>query len=108
MGTDPVKQVMLMVVSLDNPEHRAEAEDEDGGTEDDGYRTETTDTSKPAEEFLEKHPTAKIVVVIDTHCLENGYFVWTGDSKGELQACSLLTVSVTYRQITPSSHIHRS
>ena len=43
--------------------------------------------------FLQEHPMAKIVVIIDTHCLENGAFVYTGSSPGTYEACSLKTVS---------------
>jgi len=46
-----------------------------------------------AEHFLNAHPMAKIVVIVDTHCLENGFFVWTGNSEDEYRACSLLEVS---------------
>ena len=42
--------------------------------------------------FLKKHPTAKIVLVVDTHCLqETGGFVWQG-SKDEVRACALWEV----------------
>ena len=43
-------------------------------------------------EFLEKYPLAKIVIVIDTHCLqETGGFVW-GGAGTELEACTLWEV----------------
>lgn len=42
--------------------------------------------------FLGKHTTAKIIVVIDTHSLENGRFVYTGDTPGTYEACSLFEV----------------
>jgi hypothetical protein len=45
-------------------------------------------------EFLEANPYAKIVVIIDTHAAENGYFVWAKDANGDYQACSLLEVGV--------------
>lgn len=50
--------------------------------------------SSLAEHFLKKHPTAKIVVVIDTHCFDSGWFIWTGDSPETYQSCSLLEVSM--------------
>jgi len=50
---------------------------------------------KEVKEFLEKHKTAKIVVIIDTHCLDNGRFVWTGDSPQTYQACPLYSVSLS-------------
>lgn len=44
--------------------------------------------------FLKRHPTAKIVLIIDTHCLrETGLFVWGGHDAASYQACSLLSVS---------------
>ena len=46
-----------------------------------------------AEKFLMTYPMVKIIVIVDTHCLENGYFVWTGDSPEDYRACSLLEVS---------------
>jgi len=46
--------------------------------------------------FLEKHETAKIVVTIDTHCVEdNGLLVWTdADANGLLGVCTLAKVGV--------------
>jgi len=55
----------------------------------------TTDLSV-AEAFLEKHSTAKIVFIVDTHCLDNGYFVYKGASPKTYEACSLLEVSMLY------------
>ena len=51
----------------------------------------THDTSY-AERFLEAHPMAKIVVVVDTHCLDNGTFVWKGATPSEYTSCTLLEV----------------
>lgn len=48
---------------------------------------------KEVKAFLRKYESAKIVVIIDTHCLENGRFVWTGDSPTTYQACDLHSVS---------------
>ena len=53
-----------------------------------------TETSNEAETFLKRHRTAKIVVIIDTHCLdENGAFVYTGHSPDTYKACLLPEVS---------------
>jgi hypothetical protein len=42
--------------------------------------------------FLATHPSAKIVLVVDTHCLqETGAFVWAG-AKDETLACTLWEV----------------
>jgi hypothetical protein len=61
----------------------------------DGYRASniiTADASERAETFLEVHPTAKIIVVIDTHSLDNGFLLWRGTAASNYQACSLLEV----------------
>ena len=44
--------------------------------------------------FLKKFTSPKMVVIIDTHCLENGYFVWSGDSSENYQTCSMKEVCV--------------
>lgn len=49
---------------------------------------------KEVTDFLKKYTTAKIVVVIDTHCLDNGQFVWTGNSPKEYEACPLSEESI--------------
>lgn len=51
--------------------------------------------------FLERFTTANIVVVIETHCMENGCFVWTGESADTYKACSLFEVSSYFH---PSHH----
>jgi hypothetical protein len=56
---------------------------------------ELKDTSKGVANFLTKYPSARIIVVIDTHCLDNGYFVYTGTSPATYLACSLQEVSAT-------------
>jgi hypothetical protein len=57
-------------------------------------RYEKSHDTSLAEVFLKAHPMAKIVVIIDTHCLENGTFVWSGDTPVELKSCTLLEVGV--------------
>lgn len=44
--------------------------------------------------FLERYKTAKIIYVIDTHALDNGFLVWKGTKPKNFQACSLDEVSV--------------
>lgn len=44
------------------------------------------------DKFLTHYPTAKIIIVVETHCLENGRFVWTGEFPTTYEACSLLEV----------------
>jgi hypothetical protein len=46
-----------------------------------------------AGDFLKEHETAKIIVTIDTHCLEeNGLLVYSDEDLANLGACSLETV----------------
>ncbi|KAF9779587.1 hypothetical protein BJ322DRAFT_1113387 [Thelephora terrestris] len=59
--------------------------------DDDGRFTWSNDTSL-AEEFLNAHKSAKIVVAIDTHSADNGYFIWTGSTAETYRACSLLEI----------------
>jgi hypothetical protein len=58
-----------------------------------------------AKKFLHKHPTAKIVIIIDTHCLENGAFVWNGNSPTSYEACSLYEVSAAYNLTSSPPHL---
>jgi len=45
--------------------------------------------------FLTEHETAKIIVTIDTHCLEeNGLLVYSDADVTNLEACSLETVGI--------------
>lgn len=73
-----------MDISLDGEDAEEESDDIE----------ESQNPNKDAKDFLRKNPTAKIVVVIDTHCLENGAFVWTGDSPTSYQACFLAEVRI--------------
>jgi len=54
------------------------------------YKT-TTDLSV-AETFLKTHSTAKIVFIVNTHSLPDGFFVYVGDSPDTYKSCSLLEV----------------
>ena len=47
--------------------------------------------------FLRAHPVAKIVVVINMHCIDNGAFVYAGNNPNTYKACSLLEVSLPKR-----------
>ena len=50
--------------------------------------------------FLSQHPTAKIIIIIDTHSVENGAFAWTRNPKdpaGTFMTCYLYEVSEQYR-----------
>lgn len=54
--------------------------------------TQPPDGPSMAEAFVAAHPSAKLVFIIDTHCLENGHFVWTGKTPQDLSACELIEV----------------
>lgn len=62
-----------------------------------GKQRRTPKDTSPAEQFLVAHESAKIVVIVDTHCIESGFFVWTGEGAADWKACSLLEVSMLYR-----------
>ena len=55
---------------------------------------ELMDLVVEARDFLAKHSLAKILIVIDIHCLENGAFIWKGNTPVSYQGCSLLEVSL--------------
>jgi hypothetical protein len=70
-----------------------------------------TKTSSPemVEVFMTDNPMAKIIIVIDTHCLDNGFFVWTGENATKnFQSCSLLEVSLTRLTNFYHSRLRRS
>jgi hypothetical protein len=56
-----------------------------------------------AERFLKRFPTAKIVIILDTHSVENGAFVWSGSSPETYRTCYMLEV----RARLPATHDHR-
>jgi len=68
------------------------------GPEDEAY--DVTDDPGAAMAFLKARPTAKIVIVIDTHCLENGFFTYVGDDPVSLRGCSLLEVCPALNPLT--------
>ena len=54
-----------------------------------------------AERFLQHHSTVKIVVIVDTHCVENGYFAWNKNGGGDYESCSLFEVSSSTLSFSP-------
>ena len=92
---DDQQQILLMEVALDTSTKSA-AEDNSYG---DGKSTVVTQSPKSAEVFLREHPSAKIIVIIDTHCLNNGFFVWKGTSAANYAACSLAEVHSAHHPI---------
>ena len=71
---------------------------------DDHYNTSEDPTL--AVEFLKKHVTAKILFIVDTHSLDNGCFVYAGDSPMTYEACSLLEVGPSFHRALPASNFH--
>jgi hypothetical protein len=50
-----------------------------------------------ADDFLKWHPTAKIIVVVDTHCLdETGFFIWGGTDAASYKASCLEDVCTVW------------
>lgn len=44
-------------------------------------------------DFLNQNETAKIIYIIDTHSLDNGFLAYTGETPQDYMACSLEEVS---------------
>lgn len=45
-------------------------------------------------DFLTQWDTAKIVVIVETHCIESGKFIWTGDAPVNYESCWLQEVKI--------------
>jgi len=94
-GSADTLQIMLIEVALDVAAKLSRQDDYgiDGATE-------TTRSSRVAEEFLQEFPTAKIVITIDTHSDESGFFLWCGDRRGAFETSPLLPVSLNSLLLT--------
>ena len=92
-------QIMLMEVALDVATDEFKENNYDDDTV---IRTYSSDA---AEDFLEEFPTAKIVIVIDTHSAESGFLLWRGKPRGDFETSPLLPVSLAP---PPISHPHSS
>ena len=95
----PTHQVMLLEVDFagknaqDDPIHRPAALRKGMGK----ARLGVLKDIEAAGAFLKKHETAKIIVSIDTHCIEeNGLLVWSDDNPDKLGVCSMKAVGVIY------------
>lgn len=70
------------------------------------------DEDDPIEEvmkFLTTWESVKIVVVVETHCLESGVLVWKGDEPANYETCLLFEVSMCYLCAHCVAHVyHRS
>ena len=95
MTTADISQLLLMEVALDVDNTPLDDDNDNNGT------ATVTRSSRAAERFLADFPLARIVVVIDTHCPESGFFLWTEDSKGNFETTPLLPVS-TMNALSPS------
>lgn len=82
-------QVMLAEFALDTTQERGE---------DDG------DGLIVIEDFFDDHPTAKMLTVIDTHTVENGFFAWQRAGGGGVEACRLHEVRVA--AVPLALHLH--
>lgn len=45
-------------------------------------------------DFMKQNPTAKIIYIVDTHSMDNGFLAYTGNTPSEYMACSLREVSI--------------
>jgi len=73
----------------------------------DGESQEQCQPEDMAARFLELHPTAKIVFIIDTHCLdETGSFIFIGNSPESYRACTMAEVSTTCVWTAVASVLH--
>jgi hypothetical protein len=87
---------MLLEVPLDDS--MAKAEDEElKGTKPIGKAKKGSQKRQQVADFLDQHTTAKIVVVIDTHCLEEtGGFIYEGTTPESYAACNMSQVSISW------------
>lgn len=77
------------------------------GTTNEPVDEEDDDPMPTITDFLTTHPSAKIVVVVDTHCLqETGSFIWKGDKPEHYEPCTIEEVMFTScATISPDSHM---
>ena len=63
----------------------------------------TTITRDPraAERFLKEFANYKLVIIVDTHCAESGFFLWKGKIDGEFETSPLLPVSIIHHRPPP-------
>ena len=88
-----------------------EAGRERAGTSSRSHRAKPRSPADEAGDFLDRHPMVKIVVIIDTHCLEEtGAFIYQGSSPESYKGCGMDEVSsIQLRTIYPHFHtVHRS
>ena len=91
-GCQSIVQVMLLDAPLDG----SMAEEMDGKSGSSRRRVAKRERIRQAAaDFLDHHSTAKIVVVVDTHCLEEtGGFIYGGDAPESYESCHMVHVSI--------------
>lgn len=80
---------MWLDITLGGEGDAASEEDGEGGDS----KSSVNDEARAAR-FLTSHRSAKILVVVDTHCLDIGAFVYEGHSATTYEGCSLPEVGV--------------
>lgn len=85
--------VSLERTAEEEEKRKAEGTTKKGKGKGKGKDKAVVDETWAAEEFLKRHITAKIVVVINTHCMDSGDFVWAGHDAMTYRVCTLLDVS---------------
>ena len=98
MSLNPQILQLNVLFDLEGAEEYTKATSKDSDSEStnemDEMQEELMDPVVEARDFLVKHPLAKILIVIDMHCLENGAFVWKDNTPMSYQGCLLLEVSL--------------
>ena len=85
-----------MDVSLDNTEVETPAAKKKRSKGKGKLEHDDDDPIEEVVKFLATWQSAKIVVVIETHCLESGVLVWKGDEPANYETCSLFEVGRCY------------
>lgn len=87
-----LEQVLLVQVKLDGKAY-SEKHHVSFGVMPDGKKI--VRTMKDIEAFLKRYPTARVLVVVSTHSLDDGYFVWKGSTRlRRFEGCHLGPVGV--------------
>lgn len=66
---------------------------------------EVIEDSSAAMEFLERHPSGLLLLAIDTHSLDNGFFTYTGNDPASLMGCGLLEVRLIQDHTIAMPHL---
>ena len=68
------------------------------GNDEDVVHMEVPNPEEAALNFLSRYPTAKIIIVVDTHSVENGAFAWTSNpnNRKDVKTCYLYEVKILF------------